>query len=202
MTCRAAPRRGASRTKSTRSGAWILLSTTLASYAAESRGSTPERHAVTLAINTLAPYMLTALIERADRLVYLTSGLNRGGKGSLDDLDRAKRSWDSAKAYAQSKLHVVSWRTRWRVAAGPEQRSIPVGPARGWGGASAPVDVETGQKTQAWLAVSDDPAAQVSGCYWHHLRQQELAGEAADTGFQDKLIDKLGEMTGVALPGS
>jgi NAD(P)-dependent dehydrogenase (short-subunit alcohol dehydrogenase family) len=31
-------------------------------YTQRSRGSTPEGHAVTLAINTLAPYMLTALI--------------------------------------------------------------------------------------------------------------------------------------------
>ncbi|MFK4531991.1 NAD(P)-dependent dehydrogenase (short-subunit alcohol dehydrogenase family) [Bradyrhizobium ottawaense] len=60
-----------------------------------SRGSTPEGHAVTLAINTLAPYVLTALIERPARLVYLSSGLHRGGEGSLDDLDWNKRSWDS-----------------------------------------------------------------------------------------------------------
>jgi hypothetical protein len=31
------------------------------------------------------------------------------------------------------------------------------------GGPSAPVDVETGQRTQTWLAVSDDPDALVSG---------------------------------------
>jgi|SRR6516165_6675036 NAD(P)-dependent dehydrogenase (short-subunit alcohol dehydrogenase family) len=33
-------------------------------YAERSRGSTPEGHAGTLAVNTLAPYMLTVLIER------------------------------------------------------------------------------------------------------------------------------------------
>lgn len=35
----------------------------------QGRGSTQEGHAVTLAINTLAPYMLTALIERPARLI-------------------------------------------------------------------------------------------------------------------------------------
>lgn len=60
-------------------------------YTQRSRGSTPEGHAVTLAINTLAPYMLTMLIERPARLVYLGSGLHRGGEGSLDDLDWTKR---------------------------------------------------------------------------------------------------------------
>ena len=167
-------------------------------YTQRSRGSTPEGHAVTLAINTLAPYMLTALIERPDRLVYLSSGLHRGGEGSLSDLDWTKRSWDSAKAYAESKLHVVALASglarRW-----PRVLSNAVDP--GWartkmGGAGAPVDVETGQETQTWLAVSDDPAALVSGRYWHHMQQQEPASEAMAPGFQNKLVDKLRELTG------
>jgi hypothetical protein len=56
-------------------------------YTERSRGSTLEGHAGTLAVNTLAPYMLTALIARPDRLVYLSSGLHCGGEGSLGDLD-------------------------------------------------------------------------------------------------------------------
>ena len=71
-------------------------------YAQQSRGSTPEGHAGTLAVNTFAPYMLTALIERPGRLVYLSSGLHRGGEGSLADLDWTKRPWDPARAYAES----------------------------------------------------------------------------------------------------
>src|SRR5215475_4328785 len=50
-------------------------------YSQRSRGPTPEGHAGTLAVNTLAPYMLTALIERPGRLVYLSTGLHRGGGG-------------------------------------------------------------------------------------------------------------------------
>lgn len=171
-------------------------------YTQRSRGSTPEGHAATLAINTLAPYMLTALIGRPGRLVYLSSGLHRGGEGSLNDLDWTKRPWDSAKAYAESKLHVVALAAaiakRW-----PQVLSSAIDP--GWvrtrmGGAGAPVDIETGQKTQTWLAVSDDPA--VSGRYWHHMRQQQPAGEALDPGFQNELIDRLGDMTGVGIPAS
>lgn len=171
-------------------------------YSRPSRGATPEGHAETLAINTLAPYMLTALIERPGRLVYLSSGLHRGGEGSLDDLDWTKRTWDAAKAYAESKLHAValafalarSW---------PEVLSNAVDP--GWvrtkmGGAGAPVDIDTGQRTQTWLAVSEDSAALVSGRYWHHLEQQEPAREATDPEFQDQLIGQLSELTGVELP--
>ncbi|WP_257166076.1 SDR family NAD(P)-dependent oxidoreductase [Bradyrhizobium sp. SRS-191] len=171
-------------------------------YAQPGRGDTPEGHATTLAVNTLAPYMLTALIERPARLVYLSSGLHRGGEGSLADLDWTKRDWDSAKAYAETKLHVVALAfalaRRW-----PEVLSNAVDP--GWvrtrmGGAGAPVDIDTGQQTQAWLAASDDPEALVSGRYWHHLRQQEPAREATDRAFQDALVARLGELTGVALP--
>ncbi len=77
-------------------------------YNAQSRGSTPEGHATILAVNTLAPYILTALIERPRRLIYLSSSLHRGGEGSLRDIDWTKRPWDSAQAYAESKLHVAA----------------------------------------------------------------------------------------------
>jgi NAD(P)-dependent dehydrogenase (short-subunit alcohol dehydrogenase family) len=171
-------------------------------YAERSRGSTPEGHAGVLAVNTLAPYMLTALIRRPDRVVYLSSGLHRGGEGSLGDLDWTKRSWDPAKAYAESKLQVVALAfalaRRW-----PRVLSNAVDP--GWartkmGGPGAPVDLDTGQRTQSWLAVSEEPAALVSGRYWHHLRQEEPASEAADSEFQDQLIARLDELTGVVLP--
>ncbi|MGY4432970.1 NAD(P)-dependent dehydrogenase (short-subunit alcohol dehydrogenase family) [Bradyrhizobium sp. F1.13.1] len=129
-------------------------------YTERSRGPTPEGHASTLAVNTLAPYLLTALMKRPDRLVYLSSGLHRGGEGSLNDLDWTRRAWDPAQAYAESKLHMVALAfalaQRW-----PQVLSNAVDP--GWvrtkmGGAGAPVGVATGQRTQTWLAVSDDPA--------------------------------------------
>jgi NAD(P)-dependent dehydrogenase (short-subunit alcohol dehydrogenase family) len=166
-------------------------------YMERSRGSTPESHAGVFAVNTLAPYMLTALIQCPGRLVYLCSGLHQGGEGSLADLDWTKRPWDPARAYAESKLHVVALAfalaRRW-----PQVLSNAVDP--GWartkmGGPGAPVDLDTGQRTQTWLAVSDEPAALVSGCCWHHLRQEQPASEATDPEFQDQLIAKLGELT-------
>ena len=138
---------------------------------------------------------MTALIERPGRLVYLSSGLHRGGEGSLGDLDWTKRNWDSARAYAESKLHAVALAfalaRRW-----PQVLSNAVDP--GWartkmGGR----DLGTGQRTQTWLAVSNEPTALVSGRYWHHLRQEQPASEVTDQAFQDQLISNLGELTGV-----
>ena len=170
-------------------------------YLQPHRGATPEGHATTLAINTLAPYLLTALIERPGRLIYLSSGLHRGGEGSLIDIDWVSRPWDAARAYAESKLHVAALAallaTRW-----PDVLSSGVDP--GWvrtkmGGPGAPVDLATGQDTQSWLAASQEPAAMISGGYWHRRKEQAPAREVSDPAFQDRLAAKLAELTGVTL---
>lgn len=170
-------------------------------YREPNRGTTPEGHAKILAVNTLAPYMLTALIERPDRLIYLSSGMHRGGEDSLRDIDWTERSWDTSQAYSDSKLFVtalaLALARRW-----PKTSSNAVDP--GWvptkmGGAGAPDDLTQGHLTQTWLAVSDDPAAKFSGGYWFHRKQQKPAAAALDTKFQDRLVARLAELTGVKL---
>jgi NAD(P)-dependent dehydrogenase (short-subunit alcohol dehydrogenase family) len=165
------------------------------------RGNTPEGHAKVLAVNVLAPYVLTALIERPDRLVYLSSGMHRGGEGPLDDIDWSKRSWDTYRAYSESKLYVTALAfavaRQW-----PRVLSNAVDP--GWvptkmGGRGAPDDLEAGHLTQTWLATSDDPAAMSSGGLWYHRKRQEPAPQALDAHFQDELLAKLAALTGVKL---
>jgi NAD(P)-dependent dehydrogenase (short-subunit alcohol dehydrogenase family) len=170
-------------------------------YSQPKRNPTPEGHAGILAVNTLAPFMLTALIERPERLIYLSSGLHRNGENSLRDLDWTERAWDQARAYAESKLHVVAL-AFYLARHWPNVFSNAVDP--GWvrtrmGGAGAPVDLETGQRTQSWLAVSTEPAAHVSGRYWHNLKQEQPAIEATHVAFQDALVARLQDMTGVRL---
>src|SRR3954465_422363 len=144
-------------------------------YSTAGRSPTEEGHATILAVNTLAPYMLTALIERPRRLVYLSSGMHRSGVASLRDIDWNERRWNSSQAYSDSKLYVTALAfavaRRWA-----DVLSNAVDP--GWvatkmGGPGAPDDLSLGSVTQAWLAVSDDAAARVSGGYFHHQREQQ-----------------------------
>ncbi len=166
-----------------------------------SRAATADGHARTLAVNCLAPYMLTALIGRPDRLIYLSSGLHHGGAGSLRDIDWTGRPWNAGQAYAESKLYVTALALT-VARAWPDMLSNAVDP--GWvptkmGGPAATGDLELGYLTQTWLAVSGDPAARVSGGYWYHRQQREPAAEARDLAFQDQLMDRLAALTGVAL---
>jgi NAD(P)-dependent dehydrogenase (short-subunit alcohol dehydrogenase family) len=170
-------------------------------YLEPSRSTTAEGHAKTLAVNTLAPYMLTALIDRPDRLIYLSSGMHHAGAGSLRDIDWTGRRWNAAQAYSESKLHVTALALT-VARAWPEVLSNAVDP--GWvptkmGGAGATDDLELGYLTQTWLAVSSDTAATVSGGYWYHRRRQTPGPEAGDPAFQDALMDRLAALTAIAL---
>lgn len=170
-------------------------------YLEPGRGTTPEGHAKTLAVNTLAPYTLTVLMERPDRLIYLSSGMHRGAEGSLRDIDWTERRWDASQAYSESKLYV----TALALAAArhwPGVLSNAVDP--GWvptkmGGPGAPDDLTMGHLTQTWLAASDDAAARVTGGYWYHRKRQKPAVDALDPGFQDRLVARLADLTGLSL---
>src|SRR6202044_544290 len=120
------------------------------------------------AVNTLAPYILTALIEKPKRLVYLSSGLHQGGDTSLKDLTWEDRPWRGQQAYSDTKLHDVllafAIACRW-----PGVLSNALEP--GWvptkmGGRGAPDDLDQGHRTQVWLAASNDVGARVSGGYF------------------------------------
>jgi NAD(P)-dependent dehydrogenase (short-subunit alcohol dehydrogenase family) len=166
-----------------------------------SRATTADGHATTLAVNTLAPYLLTALIDRPARLIYLSSGLHHAGNGSLRDMDWTGRQWNARQAYAESKLQVTALALT-LARAWPEVLSNAVDP--GWvptkmGGPAATGDLELGYLTQTWLAVSTDAAAAVSGGYWYHRRREAPAPQARDPAFQDQLMDRLAALTGVAL---
>jgi len=154
------------------------------------------------AVNILAPYILTALIQRPKRLVYLSSGLHKGGDASLKDLAWEHRPWQGQQAYSDTKLHDVllafAIARRW-----PDVLSNALEP--GWvatkmGGPGAPDDLDAGHRTQVWLAVSTDPAAMVTGEYFFHLRPRTPNPAARDADRQEKLLEACKRFSGVDLP--
>lgn len=154
------------------------------------------------AINTLAPYILTALIRKPKRLVYMSSGLHRSGDTSLKDLTWSERKWNSSGAYADSKLYDVmlafAVARKW-----PDVLSNAVDP--GWvptrmGGPNATDDLDAGAETQVWLATSEDPAAMVSGEYFHHQKRRAPLASARDDSNQQRLIVECARISGVPLP--
>lgn len=153
------------------------------------------------ATNVLAPYVLTGLIERPSRLVYLGSGMHRSGDEDLTDPQWESRRWDGSQAYSDSKLFDIV--TAFGVARlWPNVLSTAVDP--GWvrtkmGGPGAPDDFELGAVTQIWLATSKDQDAQVSGAYLYHQRERSTHPAVKDDETQDLLFEYCASISGVRL---
>ena len=152
-----------------------------------------------VSVNVVAPYLLTALVHRPHRLVYLSSGMHSGGRAHLALLDSSGHH--GTGSYSDSKLLVTTLAAAvarlW-----PDVYSNAVDP--GWvptkmGGSRAPDDLKLGHRTQEWLATCDAPEARTSGGYWHH--QQRLSPHPAvhDIQFQDELLTALSRFTGTTL---
>jgi hypothetical protein len=95
-------------TRSTQSVGWTQSFTTRVSTSTPSASLPPEGHARTLAVNVLAPYVLTAEAERPARLIYISSDMHHGGDVSLHDIDWSSRQWRGVQAYSDSKLFVAT----------------------------------------------------------------------------------------------
>ncbi len=151
--------------------------------------------------NTLAPYLLTALMHRPRRLVYVSSELHRKGKQELDDFLWERRTWNGSRAYSDTKFHDVllafAFARLW-----PDVLSNAMEP--GWvptkmGGPNASGDLDQGHRTQVWLATSDDAAATVSGGYFFHLQPRKPSAATGDVALQDELLSTCARLSGVSL---
>jgi len=146
-------------------------------------------------VNVIAPYILTCLIERPKRLVYVSSDMHLGGQSKLDDI----KSNIKSITYSDSKLQVLmlckAFARRW-----PDAYTNAIHP--GWvptkmGGKGAPDDLQMGYETQVWLSASNDKEALVNGKYFFHKKQSRYNTEADELSLQDQLMGICEEISGV-----
>jgi NAD(P)-dependent dehydrogenase (short-subunit alcohol dehydrogenase family) len=152
-----------------------------------------------LPVNVVAPYLLTALIHRPQRLVYLSSGMHHGGRADLAGVDWSGQS--GTGSYSDSKLFVTTLAVAVaRIWSDVYSNAVDPGwvPTR-MGGPGAPDDLRLGHLTQEWLATSDEPEARSSGGYWFHKRLRTPHPAVRDTHFQDSLLAALARFTAAPL---
>ncbi|BCJ76589.1 short-chain dehydrogenase [Catellatospora sp. IY07-71] len=154
------------------------------------------------AVNVLAPYLLTALLPLPERLIYLTSGLESGGRADFADLQFERKPWQGMQAYSDSKLHDVT--LAFAVARlFPAVLSNAVDP--GWiktrmGGPNAPDSLPEGAETQVWLATADPAEVGFSGRYLKRRQDLRANPAAYDVSVQDRLLAACAQLTGEKFP--
>src|SRR3954451_4684767 len=152
-----------------------------------------------LPVNIVAPYLLTVLIDRPQRLVYLSSDMHRGGRADVTGMDWSGRR--TTGSYSDSKLLVTTLAAAVaRLWQGTSSNAVDPGwvPTR-MGGPGAPDDLRLGHITQEWLATSDDPEARNTGGYWYHQQRRTPHPAVHDRRFQQELLAALAGFTGTAL---
>ncbi|MDK3016690.1 SDR family oxidoreductase [Pseudodonghicola flavimaris] len=169
----------------------------------EPRAETPDGLLRVLMVNAIAPYVLSLQADRPRRLIFTGSSMHRGHAGVLEDMDWRRRAWSASAAYGESKLLVAA------LSAGlarhlPRTLCHTVDP--GWvptrmGGAAASDPLELAHVTQCWLATAEETELGDNGGYWLHMRRQTPDPKVTDPAFQDAVIARFAEVTGVALPG-
>ena len=157
----------------------------------------------TFAVNSLAPYILTCLIEKPKRMLYLSSGLHSGGDDSLKDVGWTERRWNAMSAYSDSKLHDIMLANtvarRWT-----DVQSCSMDP--GWiktkmGGGGAPGKTSTPAKALAEFALGESPiVGEKTGVYFSPSGASTPAKGATNVGKQDEFMKICEEISGVGFP--
>lgn len=149
-------------------------------------------------VNTIAPYLLTCLMQKPTRLIYLSSSMHLQGRANLQNFNQEL----ARVSYSDSKLLVTMFcmavARQW-----PDVYANAVDP--GWvptkmGGHGAPDDLQKGYETQSWLAVSNESSATVSGRYFYHRTESRCNPLANDVALQERFLSLCQELTGVLFP--
>ena len=164
--------------------------------ATSSREITSEGISAVFAVNTLAPYILTCIMNRPKRLLYMSSDSHYGGDNSL-------RNLKTSHSYGDSKLHDMmlanAFARRWD---GTQVVSMHPGWVRTkMGGSMAPGGI--GEPTKAlaeWAAGEGKLAKLRTGCFFSPRGEERPDEAAADVEKQEELLKICGDVSGVDIP--
>ncbi|KAJ4985374.1 short-chain dehydrogenase reductase sdr [Stagonosporopsis vannaccii] len=157
------------------------------------------------AVNTLAPYILTALVNKPKRLVYLSSEMHQSGSADLSDplyAQRGESGYSDTAAYCASKLHNIllakAFARRW-----PDVQSNALDP--GWiatkmGGSGATGSADAAIETYVMLAEGEEDNAKKTGQYFRPGKKIGSPQKASeDEQLQERLLEVCSGFSGVKI---
>jgi NAD(P)-dependent dehydrogenase (short-subunit alcohol dehydrogenase family) len=179
-----------------------------------SRGVTSEGFERTLALNHLAPFLLTNLLLerlRGGRVVTTASDAHKGGLLDLSDL-QSERSYSAMRVYGTTKLCNILF-TRELARREPELHATCFHPGvvrTGFGknengiwkllttvGAPFFRSPARGARSLVWLALSED-AAPLSGVYVEDEKVSAPSAQAQDDALAAQLWEQSSELVGLS----
>ncbi|KAH7244589.1 uncharacterized protein BKA55DRAFT_704659 [Fusarium redolens] len=144
-----------------------------------------------VAINILAPYVLTALNNRPKRLIFIASILHTRANTSIKDIfwyKRGEAQFQDFYAYCDSKLHTIL------LANAVARRFKDVG-------ADALNKLEDGVDIYVKLAEGNYDQS-LTGVYFEPKRRLgEPLPESGDVNLQEKIVEACEKVVGLKLPG-
>ncbi|KAL4939098.1 hypothetical protein BDV06DRAFT_199471 [Aspergillus oleicola] len=155
-------------------------------------------------VNLIAPYIITCLMAKPTRLIYISSMLHKKGNANQKDVfwfARGEGDWDDAQSYFDSKLQLNA------MANGVARRLKGRGTAvsivdPGWvatklGGEHATDRIEDGVETYVMLAEGRYDTGILPGYFEGRGVVGEQLPVAMDEEFQEMVMGMLEQQTGV-----
>lgn len=164
-----------------------------------SREITSDKLSAVFSVNTLAPYILTCLMEKpTSRLLFMSSDSHYGGDESL-------RNVTQSHSYSDSKLHDTMLANAFARRWGEQIQVVSMHP--GWvrtkmGGMMAPGGMDKPAKALAdWAAGQGKLAGLRSGAFFTTSGVDSAHPGAGNVGKQEELLRICREVSGVGVPG-
>lgn len=163
-----------------------------------SKEMTSDNISAVFSVNTLAPYILTCLMDRPkSRLLFMSSDSHYGG-------DETLKNATQSHSYGNSKLHDVmlanAFARRWN-----DIQVVSMHP--GWvrtkmGGMAAPGSADTSAKALAsWAAGEGSLAKLKSGAFMTTSGEESAHPGAGKVDKQEELLQICKDLSGCSIPG-